>query len=86
LTLAPFDSYLNYLWGTALLKQGNRTAAIPQLKFSLWCTDNIDSHLQLAQIYTDNQQLAEARVHIQQILTLDPKNKKALDMMEKIGD
>jgi|GEM_PF-3877911 len=86
LTLAPFDSYLNYLWGTALLKQGNRTAAIPQLEFSLWCTDNIDSHLQLAQIYTDNQQLAEARVHIQQILTLDPKNKKALDMMEKISD
>jgi tetratricopeptide (TPR) repeat protein len=86
LTLAPFDSYLNYLWGVALLRQQNRTAAAAQLEFSLWCTDNVDSHLLLAQMYRESEQMKEAKDHLQHVLSLDPKNKKALDMMEQIGD
>jgi Tfp pilus assembly protein PilF len=85
LTLSPFDSYLNYLWGVASVKQGNKPAAIPYLQFSLWCTDNVDSHLLLAELYQEAQQLDAAKKQIQQVLALDPKNRKALDIWGKIN-
>jgi tetratricopeptide (TPR) repeat protein len=85
LTLSPFDSYLNYLWGSASVKQGNRAAAITYLQFSIWCTDNVDSHLLLAELYQEGQQLENAKKEIQQVLALDPKNKKALDFWAKIN-
>jgi tetratricopeptide (TPR) repeat protein len=84
LTLSPFDSYLNYLWGLSYVKQGNNPAAIPYLQFSLWCTDNVDSHLLLAELYSEGQQLENAKKQIQQVLALDPKNKKALDIWGKL--
>jgi len=84
LSLAPFDYYLNYLWGASLLRQQNRADAVTQLQFSLWCTDNVESHLLLAQMYRDGQQIKEAKDHLQQVLNLDPKNKKALEMIGQL--
>lgn len=84
LTFAPFDWYLYHLWGLALIAQGNRAAAVPYLQFSLWCTENIDSHILLAEMYRDSEQYAASKKHVQQILALDPKHKKAIEIWSKI--
>ena len=84
LMFAPFDWYLHYLWGRALYDQRNLGAAVPQLGFSIWCADNPDSHILLAEIYKDVEQYADAKAQIQQCLALDPKNKRALDIWNKI--
>lgn len=84
ITSGPFDWYLHYLWALAHVKQNNRPAAVPELLLSLWCLDNIDSHVLLAEIYRDGGQYAEAKKHIQQILALDPKHKKAIEIWGKI--
>ena len=84
ITSAPFDWYLHYMWGQALIQQKDIAAAIPNLKFSLWCLENIDSHVLLAEIYRDGGQFAEAKKHVQYILALDPKHKKAIEIWGKI--
>jgi tetratricopeptide (TPR) repeat protein len=84
ITFSPFDWYLHYLWGRALVLQNNRPAAVPHLEFSLWCTDNIDSHILLAELYRDSEQYPAAKKHVQQILALDPKHKKAIEIWSKI--
>jgi tetratricopeptide (TPR) repeat protein len=84
ITLSPFDWSLYYLWGYAHNQQKNTAEAVRQLQFSLWCLDNIDSHLLLAEIYRDAQQFDQAKLQIQQIMALDPKNKKAMEIWGKI--
>ena len=84
ITFSPFDWYFYYLWGRALVIQDNRAAAVPQLQFSLWCTNNIDSHVLLAELYRDSEQYPAAKKHVQQILALDPKHKKAIEIWSKI--
>ncbi len=84
ITFSPFDWYFYYLWGRALVAQNNRAAAVPQLQFSIWCTNNIDSHVLLAELYRDSEQYPAAKKHVQQILALDPKHKKAIEIWSKI--
>ncbi|MCI0604312.1 tetratricopeptide repeat protein [bacterium] len=84
ITFSPFDWYFYYLWGRALVIQDNRPEAVPQLQFSLWCTNNIDSHILLAELYRDSEQYPAAKKHVQQILALDPKHKKAIEIWSKI--
>ena len=86
MTFAPFDWYLHHLWGLALSRQGNGADAVAQLHYSLWCADNADSHLLLAEIYSESQLFADAKLQIQKCLALDPKNKRALDLWSKIGN
>jgi DNA-binding SARP family transcriptional activator len=57
---------------------------VPHLLFSLWCMDNIDSHILLAEMYRDSEQYAASKKHIQQILAIDPKHKKAIEIWSKI--
>jgi Flp pilus assembly protein TadD len=83
---APFDWYLHHLWGLALSRQGNGADAVAQLHYSLWCADNADSHLLLAEMYSESQMFADAKLQIQKCLALDPKNKRALDLWSKIGN
>ncbi len=84
ISLAPFDWYLHYLWGLAFEQQENRASSVLEFQFSIWCLDNVDSHLQLAEIYRESEQYKDAKLQIQLSLALDPKNKKALDLWNKI--
>jgi tetratricopeptide (TPR) repeat protein len=86
ITLAPLDWYLHYLWGLALVGQEKSYEAVPHLQFSIWCTDNVDSHMLLAEIYRDNEQYSAAKKQIQQLLTLDPKHKRALELWSKLSN
>jgi len=84
ISLAPLDWYLHYLWGLALQQEKKKPSAIQRFEFSIWCLDNVESHLELADLYRESERYADAKVHIQQTLALDPKNKKALDLWNKI--
>ena len=84
MTFAPLDWYLHHLWGLALIDQQNQAAGIEHLEFSIWCMENIDSHILLAEIYRDSQKFAESKRHIQEVLALDPKHKKAIEIWSKI--
>ena len=84
ISLAPFDWYLHYLWGLAYEQFQNRSSSVLEFQFSIWCLDNVESHLKLADIYREADQYKEAKLQIQQTLALDPKNKKALDLWNKI--
>jgi tetratricopeptide (TPR) repeat protein len=86
MTFAPLDWYLHYLWGMALSHQSDMADAVAQLQYSLWCADTADTHLLLAEIYSDSQLFADAKLQIQKCLALDPKNKRALDLWGKIGN
>ena len=86
LGLAPLDWYLHYLWGLALEKQQQLSEAVAELQFSVWCKANVDSHILLAEIYSENERYADAKKHIQQILTIDPKNRRAQEIWNKIWD
>ena len=85
-SLNPFGWHLHHLWGRSLLLQKNDAAAIGALEFSIWCLDNIDSHLVLADMYKQAERYADSKVQIQRSLALDPQNKKALEIWSKISD
>jgi tetratricopeptide (TPR) repeat protein len=84
--LNPLDWYLHYLSGLAQSRQKNADAAEPELQFSLWCQENVESHLLLAELYREQEKYADAKLQIQQSLALDPDNKKALEIWNKIWD
>jgi tetratricopeptide (TPR) repeat protein len=84
ITFSPFDWYLHNLWAQALLNQGQQPSAVQQLQFSLWCMSNIDSHILLVEIYSQTGQYTAAKKHIQEILALDPKHKRAIEIWGKI--
>jgi tetratricopeptide (TPR) repeat protein len=84
ISLAPFDWYLHYLLGLAFEQQKSRSSSVLEFQFSIWCLDNVESHLELADIYRESEQYKDAKLQIQQTLVLDPKNKKALDLWNKI--
>lgn len=84
--LNPLDWYLHYLSGLAQSEQKNSEAAEMELQFSLWCQENVESHLMLAELYRGQEKYADAKIQIQQSLALDPNNKKALEIWNKIWD
>lgn len=85
-SLSPFDWYLHYLWGRSLYLQKNQAAAISELEFSIWCQDNADSHLLLAEMYRDSERYADSKIQVQRLLAIDPDNKKAHEIWSKIWD
>ena len=85
-SLSPFDWYLHYLWGRSLYQQKNQDSAISELEFSIWCQDNVDSHLLLAEMYRDSERYADSKIQVQRSLAIDPQNKKALEIWDKIWD
>lgn len=86
LGLNPLDWYLHFLWGQALWQQNDQESAIQELNYSIWCQNNVESHLQLAEIYRHNSNYADAKVQVQRTLALEPGNKKALEIWNKIWD
>lgn len=85
-SLFPMGWKLHYLWGRSLLGQNNQTEAIAAFEFSIWCQDNIESHLALAELYKENERFADSKIQVQRSLALDPQNKKALEIWGKIWD
>ena len=85
-SLSPFDSYLHYQWGRSLSQQKNQAAAVTEFEFSIWCEDNVDSRLALADLYRESERYSESKAHVQRALALDPQNKKALEIWGKIWD
>jgi len=84
ISLSPFDWYLHHLRGQVFLKQDNREAAVSELRFALWCMNNVDSHLLLAEIYQEDERFKDAKEHVQLALALDPQHKKAIQIWGKI--
>ena len=84
--LDPFNWYLHYLWGTALQSQKNPEAALSELTFSIWCQDNIESHLFMAEIFRTQERYADAKLQVQRSLAIDPNSKKALEIWGRIWD
>jgi tetratricopeptide (TPR) repeat protein len=83
-TLDPLNWYLHFLWGKALVAQKDITSAIGELQFSVWCQDNIESHLMLAELYRQTERYADSKTQVQKSLALDPDNKAAMEIWEKI--
>lgn len=83
-TLDPLNWYLHYLWGKALVDQKDITSGIGELQFSVWCQDNIESHLMLAELYRQTEKYADSKTQVQKSLALDPNNKAAMEIWGKI--
>lgn len=84
LSLSPFDSDFHFLWGMAYDQQKLREEAITELQFSIWCRDEVQSRILLAEIFRDQKKFAEAKEQVQQILAMDPDNKEATEIWNKI--
>ncbi|HSE41732.1 MAG TPA: tetratricopeptide repeat protein [Acidobacteriota bacterium] len=84
--LDPLNWYSHFLWGRALLQQKNESAAVSELEFSVWCRDNVQSHLLLAEMYRQSERYADSKVQIQKSLAIDPNNKTAMEIWGKIWD
>lgn len=84
--LSPLNADLHQLNGRALLVQKNLAAAEPEFNFSIWCQDNLESHLLLAELYRDSEKFSDAKIQVQKSLALDPNNKRAMDLWNKIWD
>lgn len=85
-SLFPLGWRFHYLWGRSLLGQNNQPEAIAAFEFSIWCQDNIESHLALAELFKESDRFADSKVQVQRSLALDPQNKKALEIWGKIWD
>jgi tetratricopeptide (TPR) repeat protein len=83
-TLDPLNWYLHYLWGKALIAQKDINNGIGELHFSVWCQDNIESHLMLAELYRQTERYADSKTQVQKSLALDPDNKAAMEIWGKI--
>ena len=83
-TLDPLNWNLHFLWGKALVAQKDIASGIAELEFSVWCQDNIESHLMLAELYRQTERYADSKTQVQKSLALDPNNKAALDIWGKI--
>lgn len=84
--LDPLNWYLHHLWGRAYLQQKNQTAAFEELEFSVWCKDNIESHLLMAELLRQSERYADSKLHIQRTLAIDPNNRTAMEIWGKIWD
>jgi tetratricopeptide (TPR) repeat protein len=84
ITVEPFNQYLHYLFGWALVQKKDYSAAVPELEFAVWCKDNVESHLLLAEMYREAQKYADSKLQVQKSLALDPSNKKALEIWNDI--
>jgi tetratricopeptide (TPR) repeat protein len=84
--LDPMNWYLHYLWGMSFQQQKNLSAAMGELEFSIWCQDNIESHLLMAEIFRLEERYADAKLQVQRSLALDPNSKKALEIWGRIWD
>ena len=82
--LDPLNWYLHFLWGKALIAQKDVTSGIGELQFSVWCQDNIESHLTLAELYRQTEHYADSKTQVQKSLALDPDNKAAMEIWGKI--
>ncbi len=83
-TLDPLNWYLHYLWGRALVQRTDVAAGITELQFSVWCQDNIESHLMLAELFRQSERYADSKTQVQKSLALDPDNKAAMEIWGKI--
>lgn len=86
LTVEPLNHYLHYLAGWALAQQKNTTAAVAELELSIWCKENVESHVLLAELYREAEKYADSKLQVQKSLALDPDNKKALEIWSQIWD
>ncbi len=84
--LDPFNWYLHYLSGMAFYQQKNMPSALDELEFSIWCQDNVESHLLMAEIFQLEERYADSKAQIQRSLALDPNSKKALEIWGRIWD
>ena len=84
--LSPLDWYMHFLLGWAYNQQKNHDQAIAELQFAVWCQDNFESHLLMADIYRGVEKYADAKAQVQRALAVEPGNKRAMDLWNKISD
>lgn len=86
LTVEPLNHYLHFLAGWALAQQKNINSAVAELELSVWCKENVESHVLLAELYREAEKYADSKLQVQKSLALDPDNKRALEIWSQIWD
>jgi Tfp pilus assembly protein PilF len=66
------------------LRGGQIADAIDELKISIWSDDQIDARLALAEAYAQARNTDAARIELQTVLTREPSNAHAKELLEKI--
>lgn len=79
--LAPYQSESHLLLGRLYLRAGRTTEAIEALKISIWSEDTPAGHLALAEAYIQAKDGASARLELQGLLSRDPNNAVARQML-----
>lgn len=82
--LSPYDREAHLLLGRAYLRGGQIADAIDELKISIWSEDRIDARLVLAEAYVQARNVESARSELQTVLTREPSNASAKELLEKI--
>jgi tetratricopeptide (TPR) repeat protein/TolB-like protein len=82
--LSPYDREAHLLLGRVYLRGGQIADAIDELKISIWSDDQIDARLALAEAYAQARNTDAARIELQTVLTREPSNANAKELLEKI--
>lgn len=82
--LAPYQSEAHLLLGQIYLRGGRTDEAIDELKISIWSEDTLPARLALADAYIAARNTDAARVELQAVLTKDPTNTRARQMLTQL--
>ncbi|HWN84931.1 MAG TPA: tetratricopeptide repeat protein [Vicinamibacterales bacterium] len=82
--LSPYDSEAHLLIGRVLLRLGRAREAVDALKISIWSRDIVLARLTLAEAYTAAREYAAARAEAQAVLTAEPGNTAASELLSTL--
>lgn len=82
--LAPYDREAHLLLGRLYLRDGQVADAIDELKISIWSDDRADARLALAEAYIQAKNAQAARGELQTVLTREPSNATARQLLEAL--
>ena len=82
--LAPYQHEAHLLLGEVYLRDGRMDEAIDELKISIWSQDTLAAHLKLAEALIAARNPDAARSELQTVLTRDPANSRAKQLMTQL--
>jgi uncharacterized membrane-anchored protein len=82
--LSPYDSEAHLLIGRVLLRLGRAREAVDALKISIWSRDIVLARLTLAEAYAAAREYAAARAEAQAVLTAEPGNTAASELLSTL--
>ena len=82
--LAPYQHEAHLMLGGVYLRDGRLDEAIDELKISIWSQDTLNAHLKLAEAFVAAQNTDGARSELQAVLTRDPANSRAKQLLTQL--